>query len=79
MIGFLVQARVRIKIMIRVRNRVRVGVMFNVDIYHLGALVAGANVVPSTLPKLTLHLSNNHMQVPFSLFSIVLNPHKLNF
>ena len=34
MIGFLVQSRVRIKIMVRVRDIVRVGVIFNVGIYH---------------------------------------------
>ena len=34
MIGFLVQGRVRIKSRSRVRDRVRVGVMFNVSIYH---------------------------------------------
>ena len=45
MIGFLVQGRVRIKIRISVRTRVRVGVMFNVSIYHIGAIVAAANVV----------------------------------
>ena len=34
MIGFLVRGRVRIKMMIRVTVRVRVGVTFNVMVYH---------------------------------------------
>ena len=40
--------------------------------------------VQSTLPKSTLHKSNNRLsrrsiQVLFSLYSIVLTPHKSNF
>ena len=34
MIGFLVHGRVRIKIRLKFRNRIRVGVIFNVSIYH---------------------------------------------
>ena len=53
MMGVLVQGRVRINI----RIRVRFGVMFNVSIYHIGAIiVAGANVVHSITTLLFCYL-----------------------
>ena len=47
MIGFLVRGRARFKIRIRVRVRITVGVTLNVNVYHIEAIVAGANVVNS--------------------------------
>ena len=59
MIGFLVQGRVRIKI------RIRVGVMFNVSIYHLGAIVAGANDVHSMYRPTSLLDENSQNEASY--------------